>query len=79
MEGKIHQANENRKRRMMNQSGPSNTHKYRPSSSGGFTVTTRKNPYISFSPLLVFPCRSKSSRIMHHIIHKILSNKSYFK
>ncbi|KAK1649887.1 hypothetical protein QYE76_067692 [Lolium multiflorum] len=36
MEGKLNQANENRKRRMMHQSGPSNTPKYRPSSSGGF-------------------------------------------
>ncbi|KAK1697340.1 hypothetical protein QYE76_014037 [Lolium multiflorum] len=33
MEGKLHQANENRKRRMMNQSGPSNAPRYRPSSS----------------------------------------------
>ncbi|KAK1646070.1 hypothetical protein QYE76_063875 [Lolium multiflorum] len=37
MEGKLNQANENRKRRMMHQSGPSNAPKYRPSSSGGFT------------------------------------------
>ncbi|KAK1668176.1 hypothetical protein QYE76_056335 [Lolium multiflorum] len=36
MEGKLHQANENRKRRMMNQSGPSNAPRYRPNSSGGF-------------------------------------------
>ncbi|KAK1663370.1 hypothetical protein QYE76_051529 [Lolium multiflorum] len=36
MEGKLHQANENRKRRMMNQSGPSNAPRYRPSSSSGF-------------------------------------------
>ncbi|KAK1613744.1 hypothetical protein QYE76_019261 [Lolium multiflorum] len=35
MEGKLNQANENRKRRMMHQSGPSNAQKYRPSSSGG--------------------------------------------
>ncbi|KAK1684539.1 hypothetical protein QYE76_045387 [Lolium multiflorum] len=35
MEGKLNQANENRKRRMMHQSGPSNAPKYRPSSSGG--------------------------------------------
>ncbi|KAK1661253.1 hypothetical protein QYE76_049412 [Lolium multiflorum] len=28
MEGKLHQANENRKRRMMNQSGPSNTSRF---------------------------------------------------
>ncbi|KAK1646011.1 hypothetical protein QYE76_063816 [Lolium multiflorum] len=44
MEGKIHQANENRKRRMMNQSGPSNNHKYRPSSSGGFAPRNNKPP-----------------------------------
>ncbi|KAK1613803.1 hypothetical protein QYE76_019320 [Lolium multiflorum] len=42
MEGKLHQANENRKRRMMHQSGPSNTQKYRPSSSGGFTPRNHK-------------------------------------
>ncbi|KAK1694700.1 hypothetical protein QYE76_011397 [Lolium multiflorum] len=36
MEGKLNQANENRKRRMMQQSGPSNTSRYRPNSSGGF-------------------------------------------
>ncbi|KAK1694748.1 hypothetical protein QYE76_011445 [Lolium multiflorum] len=35
MEGKLNQANENRKRRMMHQSGPSNAPKYRLSSSGG--------------------------------------------
>ncbi|KAK1617025.1 hypothetical protein QYE76_022542 [Lolium multiflorum] len=35
MEGKLNQANENRKRRMMQQSGPSNAPRYRPSSSGG--------------------------------------------
>ncbi|KAK1626683.1 hypothetical protein QYE76_000998 [Lolium multiflorum] len=44
MEGKIHQANENRKRRMMNQSGPSNNHKYHPSSSGGFAPRNNKPP-----------------------------------
>ncbi|KAK1616002.1 hypothetical protein QYE76_021519 [Lolium multiflorum] len=37
MEGKLHQANENRKRRMMNQHGSSNTQKYRNNSSGGYT------------------------------------------
>ncbi|KAK1663712.1 hypothetical protein QYE76_051871 [Lolium multiflorum] len=42
MEGKLHQANENRKRRMMHQSGPSNTPRYRPSSSGGFTPRNNK-------------------------------------
>ncbi|KAK1620875.1 hypothetical protein QYE76_026392 [Lolium multiflorum] len=42
MEGKLHQANENRKRRMMHQSGPSNPQKYRPSSSGGFAPRNYK-------------------------------------
>ncbi|KAK1611529.1 hypothetical protein QYE76_035202 [Lolium multiflorum] len=42
MEGKLHQANENRKRRMMHQSEPSNTPRYRPSSSGGFAPRTNK-------------------------------------
>ncbi|KAK1692215.1 hypothetical protein QYE76_008912 [Lolium multiflorum] len=44
MEGKIHQANENRKRRMMNQSGPSNHQKYRPNSGGGFAPRNNKPP-----------------------------------
>ncbi|KAK1664840.1 hypothetical protein QYE76_052999 [Lolium multiflorum] len=34
--------NENRKRRMMNQSGPSNTPRFRPSSSGGFNPRNTK-------------------------------------
>ncbi|KAK1628455.1 hypothetical protein QYE76_002770 [Lolium multiflorum] len=42
MEGKLHQANENRKLRMMHQSGPSNTPRYRPNSSGGFTPRNNK-------------------------------------
>ncbi|KAK1647906.1 hypothetical protein QYE76_065711 [Lolium multiflorum] len=42
MEGKLHQATENRKRRMMNQSGPSNTPRFRPSSSGGFNPRNTK-------------------------------------
>ncbi|KAK1679095.1 hypothetical protein QYE76_039943 [Lolium multiflorum] len=42
MEGKLNQANENRKRRMMHQSGPSHTPKYRPSSSGGFAPRNTK-------------------------------------
>ncbi|KAK1663811.1 hypothetical protein QYE76_051970 [Lolium multiflorum] len=42
MEGKLHQANENRKRRMMHQRGPSNTPRYRPSSSGGFAPRNNK-------------------------------------
>ena len=35
MEGKINQANENRKRRMMHQNGPNNAQKYRTSSPAG--------------------------------------------
>ncbi|KAK1627789.1 hypothetical protein QYE76_002104 [Lolium multiflorum] len=42
MEGKLNLANENRKRRMMHQSGPSNTPKYRPNSSGGFAPRNNK-------------------------------------
>ncbi|KAK1641648.1 hypothetical protein QYE76_059453 [Lolium multiflorum] len=44
MEGKLNQANENRKRRMMQQSGPSNASRYRPSSSGGFPPRSNKPP-----------------------------------
>ncbi|KAK1611240.1 hypothetical protein QYE76_034913 [Lolium multiflorum] len=44
MEGKLNQANDNRKRRMMHQSGPSNTSKFRPSSSGGFTPRNNRPP-----------------------------------
>ncbi|KAK1695682.1 hypothetical protein QYE76_012379 [Lolium multiflorum] len=43
MEGKLNQANENRKRRMMHQSGPSNTSKFR-RSSGGFTPRNNRPP-----------------------------------
>ncbi|KAK1669418.1 hypothetical protein QYE76_057577 [Lolium multiflorum] len=42
MEGKLNQANENR--RMMQQGGPSNTSRYRPSSSGGFPPRSNKPP-----------------------------------
>ncbi|KAK1692927.1 hypothetical protein QYE76_009624 [Lolium multiflorum] len=49
MEGKLNQANENRKRRMMHQSGPNNTPKYRPSSSGGFAPETT-SPDADFTP-----------------------------
>ncbi|KAK1651246.1 hypothetical protein QYE76_069051 [Lolium multiflorum] len=44
MEGKLNQANENRKRRMMNQSGPSNNPKFRSNSSGGFNPRNNKPP-----------------------------------
>ncbi|KAK1691750.1 hypothetical protein QYE76_008447 [Lolium multiflorum] len=56
MEGKLNQANENRKRRMMNQSGPSNTSKYRPNSSGGFASRLNKPPVPMSRPN--FPNRS---------------------
>ncbi|KAK1676972.1 hypothetical protein QYE76_037820 [Lolium multiflorum] len=44
MEGKLHQASENRKRRMMNQSGPSNAPRYRPNSGGGFRTNKPNAP-----------------------------------
>ena len=44
MEGKLNQANENRKRRMMHQSGPATASKFRPSSSGGFAPRPNKPP-----------------------------------
>jgi hypothetical protein len=50
MEGKLHQANENRKRRMMNQNGPHHTQKYRNSSSGGFTPRHNKPTAQTYRP-----------------------------
>ncbi|KAK1683723.1 hypothetical protein QYE76_044571 [Lolium multiflorum] len=50
MEGKLHQANENRKRRMMNQHGSSNTQKYRNNSSGGFTPKYNKPTAQTYRP-----------------------------
>jgi hypothetical protein len=50
MEGKLHQTNENRKRRMMHQNGPSNTPRYRPNSSGGFAPRPNKPPVPTFRP-----------------------------
>ncbi|KAK1617449.1 hypothetical protein QYE76_022966 [Lolium multiflorum] len=50
MEGKLHQANENRKRRMMNQNGPHHTQKYRNNSSGGFTPRHNKPPAQNYRP-----------------------------
>ncbi|KAK1680269.1 hypothetical protein QYE76_041117 [Lolium multiflorum] len=50
MEGKLHQANENRKRRMMNQHGPHHTQKYRNNSSGGFTPRHNKPPAQNYRP-----------------------------
>ncbi|KAK1574215.1 hypothetical protein QYE76_037650 [Lolium multiflorum] len=56
MEGKLHQANQNHKRRMMHQSGPSNTPRYRPNSSGGFAPRNNKPPMPMSRPS--FPNRS---------------------
>src|SRR4051812_22458768 len=42
MEGKINQANENRKRRMMHQPGTQHTPKYRPNPSPGFAPRTNR-------------------------------------
>ncbi|KAK1680549.1 hypothetical protein QYE76_041397 [Lolium multiflorum] len=50
MEGKLHQANENRKRRMMNQNGPHHTQKYRNNSSGGFTPRNNRPPAQIYRP-----------------------------
>ncbi|KAK1628987.1 hypothetical protein QYE76_003302 [Lolium multiflorum] len=50
MEGKLHQANENRKRRMANQSGSSHPQRFRPSSSGGFTPRNNKPPMQNSRP-----------------------------
>ncbi|KAK1679804.1 hypothetical protein QYE76_040652 [Lolium multiflorum] len=48
MEGKLHCANENRKRRMMNQSGPSNTPRFRRSSgSNAIPVATKDKSTIT--------------------------------
>src|SRR3954467_9340876 len=44
MEGKINQANENRKRRMMHQPGTHQTPKYRPNPSLGFAPRTNRPP-----------------------------------
>src|SRR4051812_6472675 len=44
MEGKINQANENRKRRMMHQPGTHHTPKYRPNPSSGFAPRTKRPP-----------------------------------
>ncbi|KAK1626771.1 hypothetical protein QYE76_001086 [Lolium multiflorum] len=50
MGGKLHQANENRKRRMMNQSGPHHTQKHRNNSSGGFTPRNNRPPAQTYRP-----------------------------
>ncbi|KAK1683105.1 hypothetical protein QYE76_043953 [Lolium multiflorum] len=50
MEGKLHQANENRKRRMMNQNGPHPTQQHRNNSSGGFTPRNNRPPAQIYRP-----------------------------
>lgn len=50
MEGKLHQANENRKRRMMNQNGPHHTQKHRNNSPGGFASRYNKPPTQIYRP-----------------------------
>ncbi|KAK1670946.1 hypothetical protein QYE76_059105 [Lolium multiflorum] len=50
MEGKLHQANENRKRRMMNQNGPHNAQKHRNNHSGGFTPRNNRPPAQTYRP-----------------------------
>ncbi|KAK1625830.1 hypothetical protein QYE76_000145 [Lolium multiflorum] len=50
MEGKLHQANENRKRRMMNQNGPHHTQKYRNNATGGFTPRYNKPTAQTYRP-----------------------------
>ena len=44
MEGKINQANDNRKRRMMQQSGSSSHQKYRPKPSAGYALRNNRPP-----------------------------------
>src|SRR3954452_8445931 len=44
MEGKLNQANENRKRIMMHQSGPSNASKFRPNNSSGGYAAPMNHP-----------------------------------
>jgi hypothetical protein len=50
MEGKLHHANENRKRRMMHQNGPNNAQKYHNKSSGGFAPRHHKTPAQTYRP-----------------------------
>ncbi|KAK1679210.1 hypothetical protein QYE76_040058 [Lolium multiflorum] len=50
MEGKLHQANENRKRRMMNQNGPNNAQKHGNNSTGGFASRYNKPPAQTYRP-----------------------------
>ena len=50
MEGKINQANDNRKRRMMHQNGPNNAQKHRPSASGGYAPRPSRPPVPTSRP-----------------------------
>ncbi|KAK1660638.1 hypothetical protein QYE76_048797 [Lolium multiflorum] len=50
MEWKLHQANENRKRRMINQNGPNNAQKYRNNSTEGFAPRNDKPPAQTYCP-----------------------------
>src|SRR3954447_18904197 len=50
MEGKINQANENHKCRMMHQNGPNNAQKYRTSSPAGFASRPNKPPVPTSRP-----------------------------
>ncbi|KAK1601807.1 hypothetical protein QYE76_048278 [Lolium multiflorum] len=52
MEGKLNQANENRKRRMMHQSGPSNAPKYRPTKRRFHSEEQQQAPYAELAPRL---------------------------
>ncbi|KAK1694739.1 hypothetical protein QYE76_011436 [Lolium multiflorum] len=50
MEGKLHQANENRKCRIMNQNRPNNAQKHRNNSTGGFAPRYNKPPVSTYRP-----------------------------
>ncbi|KAK1693110.1 hypothetical protein QYE76_009807 [Lolium multiflorum] len=50
MEGKLNQANENRKRRMMNQNGPHHAQKHRNNSTGGFAPRYNKPSAQTYRP-----------------------------
>ncbi|KAK1643205.1 hypothetical protein QYE76_061010 [Lolium multiflorum] len=65
MEGKLNQANENRKRRMMHQSGPSHTPKYRPAQA---EVLPQKHqaPDADFTPRIPEPEWRKPQPGGHH-------------
>ena len=50
MEGKINQSNDNRKRRMMHQSGPNHIQKFRPNPSGRFAPRPNRPPVPTSRP-----------------------------